>query len=276
LSNPWFRFYASVVNDPKVQRLEPRLFKTWVNILCVASENDGLIPDIADLSFVLRMTEEDLGADFEALVGAGLIDEFENHVTPHNWNGRQFQSDVSTDRVKRFRDKKRNASETPTETPPDQIRTEADTDKTSSLRSEGARKRASRLPEDFEPDLSIAISLGLTRERAEAEASKFKDHFTAAPGQRGVKNDWPATWRNWCRRAIETEPRHGRNSQPSGSKSRPHDAIFRALAEQAEAGNGVNQREARPDERDGADRAGKGADPGPIIDLEAAAFRRAV
>lgn len=28
---------------------------------------------------------------------------------------------------------------------------------------------------------------------------KFKDHWLAAPGARGVKLDWEATWRNWVR-----------------------------------------------------------------------------
>jgi hypothetical protein len=30
-------------------------------------------------------------------------------------------------------------------------------------------------------------------------ADKFRDHWAALPGQRGVKVDWLATWRNWCR-----------------------------------------------------------------------------
>lgn len=30
-------------------------------------------------------------------------------------------------------------------------------------------------------------------------AEKFRDYWTALPGQRGVKADWLATWRNWCR-----------------------------------------------------------------------------
>jgi DNA-binding transcriptional ArsR family regulator len=29
-------------------------------------------------------------------------------------------------------------------------------------------------------------------------ADKFRDHWTALPGQRGSKSDWLATWRNWC------------------------------------------------------------------------------
>ena len=30
-------------------------------------------------------------------------------------------------------------------------------------------------------------------------AEKFRDHWAALPGQRGIKGDWLSTWRNWCR-----------------------------------------------------------------------------
>lgn len=40
----------------------------------------------------------------------------------------------------------------------------------------------------------------------EKETAKFVDHFRAQPGQRGVKTDWLATWRNWIRRAAESYP----------------------------------------------------------------------
>lgn len=42
---------------------------------------------------------------------------------------------------------------------------------------------------------------GLTRADLEAEAEAFVDYWKAQPGARGVKLDWKATWRTWCRRA---------------------------------------------------------------------------
>lgn len=48
----------------------------------------------------------------------------------------------------------------------------------------------------------FAMSLGLTDLRCRDEAAKFCDHWRAQPGQKGVKLDWSATWRNWCRRAA--------------------------------------------------------------------------
>jgi hypothetical protein len=54
------------------------------------------------------------------LHAGGLLDKTETGFQPHNWNGRQYKSDVSTDRVKRFRNGQRNVSETASETAPEQ------------------------------------------------------------------------------------------------------------------------------------------------------------
>jgi hypothetical protein len=36
----------------------------------------------------------------------------------------------------------------------------------------------------------------------DGERGKFTDYWRGAPGAKGVKADWPATWRNWVRRAV--------------------------------------------------------------------------
>ena len=53
------------------------------------------------------------------------------------------------------------------------------------------------------------------------EAAKFRDHWHAQSGQKGVKADWPATWRNWVRNArlpAGNAPRH------SGFENRDYQA----------------------------------------------------
>lgn len=37
----------------------------------------------------------------------------------------------------------------------------------------------------------------------ERTAAKFKDFWLSAPGDRGLKDDWAATWRNWVRTEID-------------------------------------------------------------------------
>lgn len=67
-----------------------------------------------------------------------------------------------------------------------------------------ASPRGTRLPDDFRPSEEMIIWA-----RAEApgigwrEHEKFLDYWRALPGQRGVKQDWVATWRNWMRKASD-------------------------------------------------------------------------
>lgn len=108
--NHWFRVYNTLVDDPKVQQLPETLFKALMNLWCVASQNDGILPCAEDIGYKLRVKPQKAAEFVTRLVAAGLIDNVDGVFIPHNWDGRQFQSDTSTERVKRHRDKKRNAS----------------------------------------------------------------------------------------------------------------------------------------------------------------------
>lgn len=107
----WFRMYEETLDDPKAQRLEPALFKTWINLLCLASRHAGQLPEVSDIAFALRLSDESAGQAVKSLVDCGLLDETEGGLVPHNWRGRQYKSDVSTERVKRFRNTEETASE---------------------------------------------------------------------------------------------------------------------------------------------------------------------
>jgi hypothetical protein len=123
----WFRVYDDMVDDPKVQRLSDVSFKALVNLWCLASQGGGKLPPIADIAFKLRMKPEKVAALISALHNAGLIDQDGDDIHPHNWNARQFKSDVSNERVKRHRKLKCNVTDAVTETPPD-TESEADTE----------------------------------------------------------------------------------------------------------------------------------------------------
>lgn len=112
----WFRFYDDAINDPKILKLSDSLHRVWIGILCAASKNSGELPALEDLALVVRMKPEKLKAALENLTKSGLIDEVEAVLKPHNWDKRQYKSDVSTGRVKRFRNGQRNVSETPPDT----------------------------------------------------------------------------------------------------------------------------------------------------------------
>lgn len=68
--------------------------------------------------------------------------------------------------------------------------------------------RGSRLPPGWTPEpvhMAFADGLGLSNGKAAAELEKFRDYWAAQPGQKGVKTDWPATWRNWVRRVVDDQ-----------------------------------------------------------------------
>lgn len=73
--------------------------------------------------------------------------------------------------------------------------------------------RGERIPDAWVPDLNAAAVEGLSRPEAEREAARFRDYWRGKPGSAGLKADWPATWRNWCRKAADD--RRGR-APPSG------------------------------------------------------------
>lgn len=103
----WWRAYESALDDPKVQKLPGELFKAWFNLLCLASRGEGRLPSVADIAFALRKPEDETAQILADLKARGLIDEEAKGLTPHNWSGRQYQSDDAAARMKRLRVRRR-------------------------------------------------------------------------------------------------------------------------------------------------------------------------
>ena len=107
----WFRFYSEVLDDPKVQRLNPVLFRHWVNILCLANTGSprGALPDEVSIAYRLRLSPKKAGQVVAALEEKGLLEKNgAGQLTPHSWGGRQPQSDNAPERM---RNKNRRSSE---------------------------------------------------------------------------------------------------------------------------------------------------------------------
>lgn len=88
-------------------------------------------------------------------------------------------------------------------------------------------KLATRITEDYIPDEKMRAWFAAENLQrvidVKAEHAKFVDHFLAAPGERGRKLDWPATWRNWMRKAAERAPyRPGDSLAPTSGAPRQY------------------------------------------------------
>lgn len=208
----WFRFYSEALDDPKVQRLPGDLFKAWVNLLCLANEQDerGTLPLLDDITFRLRLDHQKAEDALTGLRRAGLLDynADTDEYRIHAWDKRQYASDNSTDRVRKFRDKQR---ETADETGRnkrgtfqkrssnaiEQNRVDTDTDtEQSQKQSTGRATRATPAPDIFPvsaemrdwattnaPGVDVDLQTQRFLDRNRAEGKSYKD--------------WPAAWRNW-------------------------------------------------------------------------------
>jgi hypothetical protein len=124
------------------------MFKFWINMLCIASKHGGVLPSIEDMAFALRVSSDVCTAQINELKAIGLIDG-DKRLKPHGWEKRQYKSDTSTERVKRFRERCSNVAGTVNETGSD-TETEADTEtETKQIKKTNKKSRSSSLA-DFD------------------------------------------------------------------------------------------------------------------------------
>lgn len=108
----WFKIHDDALDDPRLQRLAPATFRTWFNLLCVASRNGGRLPDIAELAWLLRCGKNPLARRLDELRSAGLIEERDGALRPVKWERRQTLREAGeeplsgSERTRRWRDRR--------------------------------------------------------------------------------------------------------------------------------------------------------------------------
>lgn len=190
MARPWFRLYRKIVESKKVHDLPPALFKPWVMLLA-CTDDDGHLPSMEKLAFKLRVPQPKVSSAITTLAGLRFFDETVGGFAAHDWTDHNFDSDVSTDRVKRFRQQKCNA-----------LDTEEDTD------TEEKQQARTRLPDGFIVSPEWISDGQKARENAslqpidlQFEATSFVDYFTGPDCEKPLKKDWHRTWLRWCRYA---------------------------------------------------------------------------
>jgi hypothetical protein len=237
LTNPWFRMYAEFATDPKVQMLSETDQRRYIMLLCMRCGNDDVTLQDSEVAFQLRISAEDWAKSKAIFVAKNLIGEDNK---PTKWDKRQFRSDSSAERVAAHRAKKKEGMKQQgnvTSKKSNVLDTDTDTDTDTEKKSvapaaPSPTAKGSRLPKDFEPDFRFAMEQGIANTLE--EASKFRDYWNSQPGQKGVKTDWQATWRNWCRNAKGKSPAQPVNKQAALEQRN------RAIAEAWANGDGVH------------------------------------
>lgn len=112
----WWRAQNNCVDSTKLLLLNDRAFRNWFNLMCVASSNEGILPDIKHVAVHLRLTPGRAAVAIAELVAAGLFDKREDErYEPHEWDEWQFKSDkTGAERVQRYRERRRSLGLNPT------------------------------------------------------------------------------------------------------------------------------------------------------------------
>lgn len=207
----------SLYDNPKIVGLSCEAFRAYVEGILYSGKNltDGFL----DERIVYRMWGTDVAEELTAndpvnpswqrVEGGWLIYGFtERQNTKEHVEGVKKKRKEAVE--KRWADAKakqnsntadtkaiQNEYKTDTKAIPD---TDTDTDTNKEL------KRGTRLPKPFvltSEMINWAVEkYPLVDFNLQTEA--FIDYWTAQPGQKGVKSDWVATWRNWIRNSRPT------------------------------------------------------------------------
>ncbi len=135
----WFRFYSDWRTNPKVKLLSDVLQLRFIDLMCLRCE--GEIPGLGldELSYCLRISKQDMEDTISALETNGLWSEGDIC----NWDRRQYKSDNSNSRVKRFRKRQCNVTVTgsESESDTDSDRRESESDPKSKTRAKPTKKK---------------------------------------------------------------------------------------------------------------------------------------
>jgi len=159
----WFRHYAGLARDDKLVRAamkckQPieRVVWVWCAILESAAElNDGgkYELDHAECAYFLRASEDELAAVEDALRACGRLSE----GIVARWDDRQFQSDRSAERTRRYRDRQKTSRDGGESTTQDDVTSRDDECDVTVTH----HRQRTETETDIEP---IAIAIGLAPE----------------------------------------------------------------------------------------------------------------
>ena len=229
---PWFNVDDGFADHPKTIRVGNAAVGLWTRAgsWCAKQLTDGFVPmEIATL----------YGTPSQArrLVSAGLWREVEGGFQFHDWEkeGRnptrkevEKKRRAEAERKQRWREA--NAAKsgetqvgeggpggTQASVPPSVPRVShpspplhstplKEEKKTTS--SSSRAKRGQRIPDDFTVSSEMVewARAKVPHVDGRRETEKFINYWQAASGQKAVKRDWPATWRNWMLTAAERLP----------------------------------------------------------------------
>ncbi len=160
---PWIKLHFELLSSMDWVVLDDASRVLAVACMLIASRNNGRVP--ADPHYMKRVAYLNSLPKFKPLIDCGFLEN--------------LQADASVLQADARPETETYSKETEKES-----------------KSRGTRFALAQLPDDWKQEcLKIRPSLNPTE-----TFNSFRDYWIALPGQKGVKLDWMATWRNWVRK----------------------------------------------------------------------------
>ena len=204
----WFRFYDGVLDDPKVQKLSLSLRWRWVNLLCLANRGTprGVLPTMQAVAFGLRATEATATRIVADLKAVGLLDDTPDGLMPHNWRGRQYESDFSVTRTRRYRERHGTVTVTVPEQKQNRNRTETEQNRnTKTLLASTPKVVFANAV--FEVPSSLLEEWQKAYPAVDVPGEIRRAHAWAVANPKNRKSNWAKFLVNWLKRTQDRAPR---------------------------------------------------------------------
>lgn len=103
----WIKLYLEILNDPKMGNLSDRLFRRSIELFLLAGDNDkdGLLPDIDDIAWRLRVDKESLQQDIQQLINLNILEYVDECLSVKNFAKWQGSIPIN-ERMKKYRERK--------------------------------------------------------------------------------------------------------------------------------------------------------------------------
>lgn len=109
-SKYWIKLYHEILDDPKMGKMPDRLWRRTIELFLIAGEYDqeGLLPTTEDISWRLRIPENEIIDDLNFLEMNGILTktETDNIYSVTKFSDRQSAM-TGAERIRRFRETKR-------------------------------------------------------------------------------------------------------------------------------------------------------------------------
>jgi len=192
---PWLRLYADMVDNEKIRLLSFDDRWHFVAILCCKQQ--GILEGKRDLTerklaVKLGVQLRELDEIKRRLMEVELVDESFN---PIGWDSKQFKSDSSADRVRKYRENNKKKTCNVTETLPERNSNAIDTD----TDTDTEKKNKQKENPNFKKPTVQEISDYCEERKNGLNAETIFDHYEANGWMRGKAKikDWKACVRTW-------------------------------------------------------------------------------